>query len=631
MQPMPNRAGLGLRPPLPSYGQGPSMQALAQQQQMHFVPPQAQKQATLFVGSISGGITDAFLNQLLSVRKLGPPACGPVKSFKRLITPANKPQGFGFAEYEEPDGALRALALINGVELPALEDGCANKKLLIKADEKTRAFLDAYQSQRMATSVDEAKTAQAKAKLDELVADINRVSQDAANSGLLDKEKYVIPPHLHDLQEADLPETQRGLVISEIAQFRERAAKREREKMRDVRESIPHIVPSGPKVREWGKPQSQQPQSPQAMTSTQPRKEQGFGKGAQGYNKPVGFVKSEEGGAGVYEGGGRPAPAKAAKTDEELEEERKEQRRRDEEVSFRDRERRYEPRERQRIATLERAIARERATQEAEDRQRVEMRERLHVWDDDESDEMFYVDRSRWRHVRARRLEQEEAADAKSRRYEEQEAENLRRESEDFLARQMVEMQSLADEQRKAGLLLDDGAPVKLNVSLSAAPSRDPAPKEKAAVFGPEDEEEDVVKKRKAPLVKLDFSVSESSEQTKERLERIRESVPTDKETLFKSKVRWDGLSDSIIDRKFEPLVKRLMTKYLGDMEEAEDLIMFVLEHLKDHKGPQKLIEGLESVLDEEAAELTISVWRQVIFESMAYNDGLLTERMMVD
>lgn len=67
----PNRLGLGLRPPLPSYGQGPSMSALAQQQQMHvqgFVPPQAQKQISLFIGSISGGITDNFLNDLLCVR-----------------------------------------------------------------------------------------------------------------------------------------------------------------------------------------------------------------------------------------------------------------------------------------------------------------------------------------------------------------------------------------------------------------------------------------------------------------------------------------------------------------------------------------------------------------------------------
>ncbi|KAF8635853.1 hypothetical protein AX15_000045 [Amanita polypyramis BW_CC] len=607
MQPVPNRLGLGLRPPLPSYGQGPSISALAQQQQMHFVPPQVQKQTTLFVGSISGGITDAFLNQLLS-------SCGVVKSFKRLITPANKPQGFGFAEFEEPDGALRAMTLLNGVELPALEDGCANKKLLVKADEKTRLFLDAYKAHRMTTNVDEEQTQKAKEKIDELLADIKRISEDAANSGLIDREKYVIPPHLHDLHEADLPETQRGLVISEIAQFRERAAKREREKMRDVRESIPLLVPSGPK-REWGKSQSQQT----------PQKAQTTGKASQGYSKPTGFVKAENDGTGGF--------SEPAKTDEELEAERKEARRRDEENSFRDRERRYEPRERARIQALERAIARERATREAEERDRIEMRQRLEIWDDDESDELFYVDRARWRHIRARRLEAEEAADAKSRQYEEQEAENLRRESEDFLAKQMDEMQALAEEQRKAGMLLDDGAPVKLNVSIAASTIKDkePTTKEKAPIgFGQEDEEEDGIKKRKVPLVKLDFSVAESGEQVRERLEKIRLSAPHDKESLFKAKVRWDGLTDSLIDRKFEPLVKRLMVKYLGEMEE-DDLILFVLEHLKDHKGPQKLVEGLEPVLEEEAVELVIAVWRQIIFESMAYGEGLLTEKMMVD
>ncbi|KAE9403672.1 hypothetical protein BT96DRAFT_990102 [Gymnopus androsaceus JB14] len=618
MQPMPNRMGLGLRPPFPSYGQGPSMSALAaqqQQQSMQFVSPQSQKQTKLFVGSISGGVTDAFLNELLS-------ACGKVNSFKRLITPANKPQGFGFAEYDEPDSALRAINLLNGVELPALEDGCANKNLLVKADEKTRAFLDAYSSQRMVTNADEEINKQTKLKIDQLVERINKESQDAAESGLLDKEKYVIPPHLHDLQEADLPETQRGLVISEIAQFRERAAKREREKMRDVQPNFPQVgAPSGPKAREWGKPSPQQQQHNQQQ-SPPPTAASSRGKPAMS-----GFVKAEE--RSASDDGRR--SSRTTKTDEELEQERKESRKRDEEVSFRDRERRYEPRERVRIAGLERAIARERAIKEAEDRDRVEMRERLDVWDDDESDELFYVDRARWRQLRSRRLEAEEAADVKSRRFEEQEVENLRRESEDFLARQMDEMQALAEEQRKAGLLLDDGALVKLNVSLAPAPTKEGG-KEKAAVaaFAQEEDEEEEIKKRKVPLVKLDFSVAESSEKMKERLERIKESVPHDTESLFKAKVRWDGLSDVVIDRKFEPLIKRLMVKYLGEMEE-EDLIMFVLEHLKDHKGPQKLVEGLEPVLEEEALELTKSVWRQIIFESMAYGEGLLTERMLVD
>lgn len=37
------------------------------------------------------------------------------------------------------------------------------------------------------------------------------------------------------------------------------------------------------------------------------------------------------------------------------------------------------------------------------------------------------------------------------------------------------------------------------------------------------------------------------------------------------------------------------MTKHLGELDD-DDLVMFVVEHLKDHKGPQKLVEGLEPV-----------------------------------
>jgi len=168
---------------------------------------------------------------------------------------------------------------------------------------------------------------QAKAKVNGLVEEINCTSQDAANNGLLDKENYVIPPHLHDLQEADLPETQRGLVISEIAQFRERAAKREREKVREVHESIPNLlatVPSGPK---WGKPQSQQPSQ-----STPGKGQQTQGKGPQSFSKPAGFVKAEDTGAATV---ASDEWSKGPKS-EEMERDWKDARRRDEEVSFKD-------------------------------------------------------------------------------------------------------------------------------------------------------------------------------------------------------------------------------------------------------------------------------------------------------
>ena len=157
------------------------------------------------------------------------------------------------------------------------------------------------------------------------MADINKTSLEAAKKGLLDKEKYVIPPHLHDLQEADLPETQRGLVMTEIAQFRERSAKREREKMRDLKQGMPVLgAPSGPKMREWGKPQNQIQGSPQSGKAV--------GKGPQSYDKPIGFVKAGESPVSDERG----LAGRTNKSDEELEAERKEARRKDEEASFRD-------------------------------------------------------------------------------------------------------------------------------------------------------------------------------------------------------------------------------------------------------------------------------------------------------
>lgn len=63
-------------------------------------------------------------------------------------------------------------------------------------------------------------------------------------------------------------------------------------------------------------------------------------------------------------------------------------------------------------------------------------------------------------------------------------------------------MNALAEEQRKAGLLLDDGAPVRLNVSIAAAPAKELSSKDKATVFGQEEEEDDI-KKRKVPLSTL--------------------------------------------------------------------------------------------------------------------------------
>lgn len=41
--------------------------------------------------------------------------------------------------------------------------------------------------------------------------------------------------------------------------------------------------------------------------------------------------------------------------------------------------------------------------------------------------------------------------------------------------------------------------------------------------------------------------------------------------------------------------MRSLMIKYLGELDD-DDMVMFVVEHLKDHKPPSKIVEGLEPV-----------------------------------
>lgn len=115
-------------------------------------------------------------------------------------------------------------------------------------------------------------------------------------------------------------------------------------------------------------------------------------------------------------------------------------------------------------------------------------------------------------------------------------------------------MQELPNEQRKAVMLVDDGAPVRLNVTLqsSAAQKAEPTGAETKVVAFAQDEE-DGFNRRKVPLVKPDSSVAEDKKAI-ERLEKIRENVPRNKESLFQAKVRWDGLTDV---RFFYPVLLR--------------------------------------------------------------------------
>ena len=77
---------------------------------LNSVPPAA-KSTSVYVGKIASTLDDAALEALLR-------ACGAVKSWNRVTdAETNKPKGFGFCEFEDADGVLRALRLLNGLKV----------------------------------------------------------------------------------------------------------------------------------------------------------------------------------------------------------------------------------------------------------------------------------------------------------------------------------------------------------------------------------------------------------------------------------------------------------------------------------------------------------------------------------
>ena len=168
--------------------------------------------------------------------------------------------------------------------------------------------------------------------------------------------EVIVPAHLQDLKEGDLPEEQRVAVLDQIAIFRENAARREREKkaLEDEKDRFNNSQrgPTSPATsrvhasanygygnrgmekenqRKWGAQQSQSPRenggpSQREQRDQRDHRDQRENRDPQGYDKPVNFVRPE-----LAE-----AKDESERTDEEEEELREKRRRRDRDQQLRD-------------------------------------------------------------------------------------------------------------------------------------------------------------------------------------------------------------------------------------------------------------------------------------------------------
>ena len=98
-----------------------------------------------------------------------------------------------------------------------------------------------------------------------------------------------------------------------------------------------------------------------------------------------------------------------------------------------------------------------------------------------------------------------------------------------------------------------------------------------------------------SPWAPIDDS-TETATRKKLTIPAIRPAVkiPEEKDELFAWEVKWNNLSENIIEDDLKPVVINLIVESLGVQE--DDLIDFILQHVREHKGPQELVSELELV-----------------------------------
>ncbi|KAI8975328.1 hypothetical protein BDF20DRAFT_906703 [Mycotypha africana] len=570
-----------------------------------------EKLNTLFVGAIAAGVGDEWIETLLKT-------CGNLLHWKRTKDPSGKPKGFGFATYADPDSVLCALRVLGGettegVTLKALDGSGVEKKLIVKADDNVRKHLEGYQktqNQQNYEASDKEKSSQVQSYVQAIFGgQLEPSKEDAAAANALSLTAIADPLTFFKEQAAqnDL-QHQQGRENDQ--QISNRRRSRSNDRRRHRRDSFGDDDRSSSRNRHGGG--------------------DNFVKGGTEYGYKYHQQHPHRSSSPNQED---------TMTDEEIERRRKEKLEKDVENAYHQRVKRFESRQAHKLREHNKNVDREIELEERQARDREFWAERLANFDDtvemERGTEMYYTDRSRWRRMRELQRRREEEYDEEDRRKEIQEIEDAKqREAEE--ARRKDEEEKRKEEEAKrlkdSGFLTREGEqqkialkPTKINFNM---------PLKRNTLATTEEDEEEEAKKKRRILVPLDYSeldqeknshttsantsnTASASDDAVDKARQVKElidSIPSEKEDLWKYPVRWDELNEDLINDKLHPFISKKIVDLLG-MEE-EDLVSFVLQFMKEKKGPHELVAELEGALDEDALVFVMKLWRALIFET---------------
>ncbi|KAF3431289.1 hypothetical protein FNV43_RR26019 [Rhamnella rubrinervis] len=97
--------------------------------------------------------------------------------------------------------------------------------------------------------------------------------------------------------------------------------------------------------------------------------------------------------------------------------------------------------------------------------------------------------------------------------------------------------------------------------------------------------------------------------------------IPRTKEELFSYEINWAIYDKHALHERMRPWISKKITEFLG--EEETTLVDYIVTSTQEHVEADRMLQLLQSILDEEAEMFVLKMWRMLIFEIKKVETGL--------
>lgn len=112
-----------------------------------------------------------------------------------------------------------------------------------------------------------------------------------------------------------------------------------------------------------------------------------------------------------------------------------------------------------------------------------------------------------------------------------------------------------------------------------------------------------------------------NSDERKKAVKKLVESIPTDRDELFAYPVDWEQLDIGLMEKRIKPWINKKIIEYIG--EEEATLHDFICSKIQQRTKPDKLLEEIKVILDDEAELFVKKMWRLIVYETESKRCGL--------